>query len=115
MNKEKPIKVKKLNVLYSDKEIGHIIFKLSKEDKTNNIKGGLLLISFGGFYTYYIDTLMENYLEYINGTSNLCIDGGLNLSILNMGEIINFILVNRGEIEQELRGIYGTTKEELMY
>ena len=94
---------KECRVLYTDRKEGHIIFRIDTDDQINKIKGGRLLVSFGGFYTYFVDTLLEDYKGYLNGNL-LCIDGGQNLSIINMAQIVDFIIKNRYEIEQTLRG-----------
>lgn len=79
-----------------------VVFSLSKDDPTNKIKGGELLISLGGA-SYFVDTLMENTEDYLHG-QRLCTHGGLNTVVENMGEIVKFILKHRYEIETKLRG-----------
>ncbi len=53
--------------------------------------------------SYYVDTLLKDYNMWLGG-GHLCIDGGSNLNVLNMREIIHFILKNRYDIETALRG-----------
>lgn len=88
-------------ILSNRKEV-EVIFSISKDDETNRIRGGKLAINIG-MHSYFVDTLMENYNKWLGGEM-LCIDGGSDLCVLNMGEIIDFILRNRYKIETALRG-----------
>jgi len=86
-----------------------VAYYLSEDDDVNKIKGGRLTLSFTpdgrkGMYSYYVDTLMEDYKTWINGTADLCVDGGSGTSITNMREIVDFTIKNRHEIETSLKG-----------
>lgn len=88
-------------VKLSNGEEVDLIFSLSQDDHTNKIKGGKLLINLG--MPYYADTILEDYNKWL-GWEKLCIDGASDLCVLNMSEIVDFTLKNRGDIETKLRG-----------
>jgi len=61
---------------------------------------------------YYVDTLMENAEEYLQGRI-LCTNGSDDTCILNMAEFVRFVLKHRWEIERELRQRNEEILEEL--
>lgn len=71
---------------------------LDKEIKFHLTNGKL------GWYSYYVDTLMENAEDYLLGRQ-LCTHGGDNTVIRNMDEFVRFVLEHRWEIENELREV----------
>ena len=90
-----------------------------------NAKKTHLAISFSGSrtYTYYVDTLLENYKVYMDGRK-LCLDGSSGLCVENMKDIIDWIILNRYVIEiilnryvieDKLRGIINKSTTEYVY
>lgn len=76
--------------------------KWNKEGLSEEIKfhltNGIL-----GWGNYYVDSLMENAEEFLEGNRNLCTHGGDDTVILNMNEFIKLVLKHRLDIEMELR------------